>query len=124
MAKNTLTNAQALTAATELATNAGMDELAAKLAHMAEMAAKPRKSKGEKTPTKAQLANFAMAKEAVAKMREHGEPVSSKWIMENVRYVTSTQKVTAIMRIALDNGWVVKGEPVKGAARYEVAPEA
>ena len=124
MAKNTLTNAQALTAATELAKQAGMEDLAEKLAHMAEVAAKPRKSKEDKTPSKAQLANIAMAQEAVAKMREYGEPVSSKWIMENVRYVTSTQKVTAIMRVALKNGWVVKGEPVKGAARYEVAPEA
>lgn len=121
MAKTTITNAQALTAAVELATNAGMEDLAAKLAHMAEIASKPRKGSDKKTPTKNQIANMEMAKEAVEKMRGFGEPVSSKWVMENVRYVTSTQKATAIMGVAMAQGWVIKGESIKGSARYQLA---
>lgn len=120
--KTTMTNAQALAAAHDLAGQAGMMELADKLAHMYEQATKKRTT--PKAPTKEQLQTLAQIEFIVDKMRnENIEVVDTKWVMSHVDYVTSAQKATAIMRKGMKIGKFVKGEPNKGKVTYKLAEE-
>ena len=61
---------------------------------------KPRKASTE--PTKTQLINENLAAKLVEAMRKHGEPVSAKWIAENVPGVLTPQKAVAVVRAAGD----------------------
>lgn len=112
------TNKTALAMGIQLATEAGMPELADKFRKMYETANKPRKVSD--APTKEQMQTLAMVDEAVSKMVE-GEPVTTAWVMANVNYVTSSQKATAVMKKAIALGKVVKGDMVKGKVTYILA---
>ena len=87
---------------------------------MHETATKPRNTSGEKRPTKEQIQALAMMKDAVAQMREFGEPVGTSWIMEHVQYCTSSQKATSLMRKAMNLNLVKKVDSVKGKVQYVV----
>jgi hypothetical protein len=100
-----LTNAQALAQAIELADKAGMTELVAKLTKMHETAIKPKKKSDG--PTKAQLENIALAEKAVAYMLDH-EGVTAKELASNVEGINTSQKAVAVMRQAITMGKVVK----------------
>lgn len=126
-----MTNAIALTIALEVAKGADIadacaahdftsEELIAKLERMYETATKPRNTSGEKRPTKEQIQALAMMKDAVAQMREFGEPVGTSWIMEHVQYCTSSQKATSLMRKAMSLNLVKKVDSVKGKVQYVV----
>ena len=102
---NTYTNATALTAAIAIVKENSTDmELVAKLERMATIAAKPRTK--QTGPTKAQRERLERAKEVRAAIAATGEPQGSRWIMEHVKYLTSTQAVTATMRTAVEHGWI------------------
>lgn len=115
--KNTITNAQALEQAIALATEAGRDELAAKLTKMHEVATKPRKR--TKTESKASLQLTAQAKELAGILP--AEPITTKWIMEHVPYALTVQKATGIANRAIALGLLVKGDVVNGKVTYKAA---
>lgn len=118
--RNTMTNAQALEMAIQLAIETDMEELANKLKHMHEQATKKRNA--PKTMTKAQRQTLAQVETVRDIMvRDSIESVDTKWIMAHVDYVTSAQKATAIMRKGVAMGWFVKGEPNHGRVTYKLA---
>lgn len=117
------TNATALSAAVAALkgnTPEDVDALIAKLSRMAEVAAKPKKStKG--TPTKEQMANDALIREVVATMKAHGvNDVTSAWLRENVRGITSAQKVSGLMGRAIRNG-IMEKHAEKDGMHYTLA---
>ena len=114
-----MTNAQALQMAFELAQEAGNEQLAAKLYKMHTVATKPRKKSDE--PTKEQIARMGMVKECVALMQNVDEPISTQWVVDNVKYVNSPQKATAVLNDAIKQGLIVKTDSVKGRTRYILA---
>lgn len=138
MATSKFTNLSALNAAIALAkgepVDVDRDVLIAKLEHMAAQTAKTRKSSAKSGPTKAQRELTALTDAVVAKMtagQSYGTPevrdlIDRDMVLKfavpfNSNGVVSPQKITAIMGNAVKRGLVVKCDPVKGAARYELA---
>lgn len=138
MATSKFTNLSALNAAIALAkgepVDVDRDVLIAKLEHMAAQTAKTRKSSVKSGPTKAQRELTALTDAVVAKMtagQSYGTPevrdlIDRDMILKfavpfNSNGVVSPQKITAIMGNAVKRGLVVKCDPIKGAARYELA---
>lgn len=60
----------------------------------------PRKKSDE--PTKTQLLNQNLAAKLVECMREYGEPVDSKWVMNHVNGILTPQKAVAVIKAADD----------------------
>lgn len=89
-------------------------EVVKKLTIMLEVLRKPAK----KTETKEDRERAALVNAAVAAIRENGTPVTTSWLMENVPGLMTTQKVGAIMRIAIKNGEVTKTYDDKGKPVY------
>lgn len=81
------------------------------LASINKQAARPR------SKSSARLQNEPMAKEFIAKLREHGQPVNTKWMCENIRYCIHSQKAVAIAKIAIEWGEVEK-VTIKGRTYY------
>ena len=114
---NTLTNLVALQTAARLCKgepcpeNIAMDELAAKLEHMANTEVRKREAakNSPKTPTKEQLANRAAALELVKSLEEHGEPVTAAWISDNVPGYLTAHAAQGKLRVARSNGWLEYG---------------
>lgn len=72
-----------------------------------------------KTKSKARIENEALAVQAAEAMAAHsGEGVGSKWVMEHVPYITSTQRVTSVMKVANELGLVESTKDEKGRALY------
>lgn len=107
----TYTNATAMTAALELLADCGDAELLAKLGRMAEIAAKP-KAKSD-TPSKAQRQNAILA-ESLAKFMwdTDATDVTSSDLVDTcgIAEIATTQKAIALLKIASQNGWVVRKE--------------
>lgn len=126
-----ITEAQALAIALAIAngedvetacTEAGFtaEEYAGKIEKMHETRTKKREKdpNAPKPKTKERIANEGLAKEAARVIAEHGEPVGSKWVMEHVNYITSTQKVTSVMKVANELGLIESTKDEKGRALY------
>lgn len=120
MAEKTITNAEALADAIAIITTATpnhpIEEVIAKLQRMYDVATKPRKSNGE--PSKETLMRQNFAREVVEKMRAHGAPVSTKWLM-TITGITTSQKATGVMTTAKKLGLVVS-EKTKDGVMYSV----
>ena len=82
-------------------------------------------AKKRSTPTKEQLINQNLAGD-VANAMPSDKWVSSKWVVNNVPAIMSTQKAVAIMRILTANGYakraLIKGRPVYAIAELEGEP--
>lgn len=74
-------------------------------------AARPR----AKSSTRIQ--NEGMAKELITALKNHNEPVNTKWISEHVRFATTSQKAVAIAKIAIEWG-EVKTVKIKNRTYY------
>ena len=114
MANKNMTRAQALELAIAAVDNA---EAVAILEKMHAQVTKPRKRSD--APSKARVANEALAAAAVEAMEGH-EAVTTKWICEHVRGILTPQKCTAVMRIAVDDGRVIRSKDGK-AVTYSLA---
>ena len=106
--QNTITRAAAVAYAIEHIDNAEVIEV---LTKMHEQLTKPRKKSD--APTKTQIMNANLAKAAVEAIREHGEPVTTKWITEHVNGIMTPQKCTAVMKVAIDAGTITKNKDGK-----------
>jgi hypothetical protein len=108
MAEKKMTRAQAVEFAIEVVReHEGEYEAIEVLETMHAQLTKPRKKSD--APTKARLVNENLAAKCVAAMEGH-EKVTSNWLLEHVSGwpTTTPQKVTAVMKIAIDNGEVIK----------------
>ena len=104
-------------------TDAGftVEEYAEKIERMHETRTKKREKdpNAPKTKSKARIENEALAVQAAEAMAAHsGEGVGSKWVMEHVPYITSTQRVTSVMKVANELGLVESTKDEKGRALY------
>lgn len=104
---NTLTNAQAIARAIEALNFLGStdQELIEKLEHMHTMATKKRPS--SESPEAKETRTILMPA-TLEFMRKKGEPVSWRDIAENVRGITTSQKVSAVMKKLIASGEVTK----------------
>jgi hypothetical protein len=113
--KNTITRAEALAYAIECCDN---PEVAEVLTKMHATITKPRAK--QEGPTKTQRENLKLAQDMRAAIEQHGAPVNSKWVTEHVRGIITSQKVTAVAKVAIANGWIVKEKDGK-TVTYNVA---
>ena len=97
MATNTVTRASVLATALELEGIWNAEELEV-LQKMYASVTKPRKKSEE--PTKTQLVNANLAAKLVEAMKSYGEPVTTKWIMEHVNGIMTSQKAVAVIKAA------------------------
>ena len=67
---------------------------------------KPRKR--AEGPSKARRENEALLVAMIEAIEAKGEPVTSKWITEHVRGILTPQKVTAVARIGIDDGRLIR----------------
>lgn len=104
---NTLTNAQAIARAIEALNNLGSTdhELIEKLEHMHTIATKKRPS--SESP-EAKETRTVLMPATLDFMRKKGEPVSWRDVAENVRGITTSQKVSAVMKKLIASGEVTK----------------
>ena len=104
---NTITNAQAIERAIAALNNLGStdQELIEKLEHMHKMATKKRPS--SESP-EAKETRTVLMPATLEFMRKKGEPVSWRDIAENVRGITTSQKVSAVMKKLIASGEVTK----------------
>ena len=84
------------------------DENREVLEKMLEQISKPRKA----TESKAHKGNVAYA-EKLASLVPNGATINSKWVVDNVPEILTTQKAAAILKVATDMGYFEKGEDKK-----------
>lgn len=113
--KNTITRAAALEAVIRLAkeqieVDDTWNEVIEVLTKMHTQITKPRKKSD--TPSKARILNEALAAKCYDAM-EGQENVSSKWLIEHVNGLMTPQKTTAVMRILIDEGKVIRNKEGK-----------
>lgn len=77
----------------------------------------PRAASG---PTKSQRENAAMIDRMIETMADHGEPVTARWVLENVDGILTIQKASAIMRTGVRGGTFV-ADTDKKVTEYSVA---
>lgn len=111
MAEKKMTRAQAIEFAIETIRNYEGDcEAIEILEKMHEQITKPRKKSD--APSKARLQNEALAAKCIAAM-EGQEGVTSKWLIEHVDGLMTPQKATAVMKIAVESGAVIRSKDGK-----------
>lgn len=102
MAEKKMTRKEALEFVLALPEVKGNAEVAEVLGKMYASVTRPRVKSD--APSKARILNESLAAKCVAAIREHGEPVTGKWLIEHVNGLMTPQKVTAVMKIAIENG--------------------
>ena len=116
MANKEMTRAQALVFAMEvIEDHEGECEALGVLRKMHEQITKPRKKSG--APSKARILNEGLAAKCYEAM-EGQENVTTKWLMEHVNGLLTPQKTTAVMKILVDNGQVVKNREGKAVTYF------
>ena len=75
-------------------------------------------AKGE--PTKTQRENAVMVARVADAIRDHGESVTARWVLENVDGILTIQKASAIMRTGVRGGTFV-ADTNKKVTEYSVA---
>lgn len=94
--KNSVTRLSVIRKA--MASCAWSEEELAVLTRMEASLAKPRKASD--APTKTQVMNANLANTLVDAMKAYGEPVTAKWITENVPGIATSQKAVAVAKAA------------------------
>lgn len=111
MANKEMTRAQALVFAIEvIEDHEGECEALNVLRKMHAQVTKPRKKSD--APSKARIQNEALAAKAIEAM-EGQESVTTKWLCEHVNGLITPQKCTAVMRLAVESGAVVRNKEGK-----------
>lgn len=111
MANKEMTRAQALVFAIEvIEDHEGECEALNVLRKMHAQVTKPRKKSD--APSKARIQNEALAAKAIEAM-EGQESVTTKWLCEHVNGLMTPQKCTAVMRLAVESGAVVRNKEGK-----------
>ena len=126
MAEKKMTRAQAIEFAIDnIAANCmgdmektGANEAIEILEKMHAQITKPRKKSD--APTKTQILNANLAEKCFEAISEKGEAVTSKWICEHVNGIMTPQKCTAVMRLLVNDGRIVKSKDGK-AVVYAIA---
>ena len=118
MAEKMMTRAQAVEFAIEVVRDhEGECEALTVLEKMHAQLTKPRKKSD--TKSKARILNESLAEKCFEAMGNQ-ESVTSKWLMEHVNGLLSPQKVTAVMKILIDDGRVVRNKEGKNIS-YSLA---
>ena len=119
MANKEMTRAQALVfAINTIREYEGECEAITVLEKMHAQVTKPRKKSD--APTKTQILNANLAEKCFEAISEKGEAVTSKWICEHVNGIMTPQKCTAVMRLLVNDGRIIKSKDGK-AVVYAIA---
>lgn len=108
MAEKKMTRKEALEIAIAAVENEEATEV---LSKMLEQVSKPRKR--AEGPSKARRENERLLADVISAIEDKGEPVTSKWITEHVRGLLTPQKVTAVAKIGIENGSLVRNKEGK-----------
>lgn len=108
MAEKKMTRKEALEIAIAAVENEEATEV---LNKMLEQVSKPRKR--AEGPSKARRENERLLADVISAIEDKGEPVTSKWITEHVRGLLTPQKVTAVAKIGIENGSLVRNKEGK-----------
>jgi len=111
---NGITRADAIAFAIEAC--ADNPEVVAVLTKMHAQLTAPRK----KSVSKARLANEHLAEKVRDAISANGDGVSSKWLVEHVEGIDTTQKAAAVARVAVELGYIHKNVDGK-AITYAIA---
>lgn len=71
-------------------------------------------------PTKAQRENAEALERVADAIRTHGEPVTARWILENVAGILTIQKASSLARIGVKSG-ILTADTNKKVTEYNVA---
>lgn len=115
MAEKKMTRKDALTIAIASCENEEAREV---LKKMLEQVSKPRKK--AEGPSKTRRDNEVLLESLLEAIEAHGEPVTSKWVTEHVRGIMTPQKATAVAKIGLDSGRLIRTK--EGKAVYYSLP--
>jgi len=80
-----------------------------------------KQSNRPKGTSKTRLENEKLADDLVGEMVAVDHPVSTKWITEHVRYVTTPQKATAVCKVAVERGDIIRTVDDKKKVWYSLA---
>lgn len=86
--------------------------------HIAQLSKPRKKADG---PSKTRRENEQLLIAMIEAIEAKGEPVTSKWVTEHVRGLLTPQKVTAVAKIGIDDGRLVRIK--EGKAVYYALPE-
>lgn len=108
----------------EINEHADMEEFTAKIVKMYQNASKASTPK-EKGPSKAQIENLNYAKQVLNYLNQNQDTILTlAWVKDNIKFVTTSQKASAIVNVLLKNGSVVKTTPIDGHVAYKLADKA
>ena len=74
-----------------------------------------------KGTSKARLINEKLADDLVGAMVAYDAPVNTKWITEHVKFVTTSQKANAVVKVAIEKGDIVRTVDEKKHVWYRLA---
>ena len=80
-----------------------------------------KQSERPRTTSKARIQNEKLADDLVGEMVGHGEPVTTKWITEHVKFITTSQKATAVCKVAIEKGDIIRTVDEKKQVWYALA---
>lgn len=80
-----------------------------------------KQSERPRTTSKARIQNEKLADDLVGEMVGHGEPVTTKWITEHVKFITTSQKATAVCKVAIEKGDIIRTVDEKKQVWYVLA---
>lgn len=80
-----------------------------------------KQSKRPRGTSRARIENEKLADNLVGEMVAYGKPVNTKWITEHVQYILTPQKATAVCKVAMDKGDIIRTVDEKKKVWYSLA---
>ena len=80
-----------------------------------------KQSKRPRGVSRTRIENEKLADNLVGEMVAYGKPVNTKWITEHVRYILNSQKATAVCKVAMDKGDIIRTVDEKKKVWYSLA---
>lgn len=80
-----------------------------------------KQSKRPRGTSRARVENEKLADNLVGEMVAYGKPVNTKWITEHVQYILTPQKATAVCKVAMDKGDIIRTVDEKKKVWYSLA---
>lgn len=80
-----------------------------------------KQSKRPRGTSRVRIENEKLADNLVGEMVAYGKPVNTRWITEHVQYILTPQKATAVCKVAMDKGDIIRTVDEKKKVWYSLA---
>ena len=80
-----------------------------------------KQAKRPRGTSRARLENEKLADDLVGEMVGYGKPVNTKWITEHVKYILTPQKATAVCKLAIEKGEIIRTVDDKKKVWYSLS---